>query len=200
MPDNPPQDEMRTLWQAQHVEEHQMSLEEIRRKANRFEKRVSRRNLREYIAAVVVVLVFGAFMVHPPERKWNRNVARTACGLEILAALYVSYQLHTRGATRKAPSDLPVAPSLELHRSALVQQRDLLDSVWSWYLLPFVPGMLVLALAFAFPPDGRMANPAGLAVMAAFVTAVFVWIARLNKRVARKLQRRIDALDALHKE
>ena len=45
---------------------------------------------------------------------------------------------------------------LEFHRSELVRQRDLLRSVWWWYLLPFVPGMLLI------PVGSSLDDPLGL--------------------------------------
>ena len=50
-----PQDPAQTLWQSQSRGVPAMSLEQVREKARQLERRVARRNLREYIAAVVVV-------------------------------------------------------------------------------------------------------------------------------------------------
>src|SRR5471030_3451406 len=51
-------DDLKNVWQNQTVEANQMSLDELRRKAGKFQKRIRNRNLREYAASVVVVAVF----------------------------------------------------------------------------------------------------------------------------------------------
>ena len=52
-------EELRDLWQDQRLEGGTMSLEEIRDKARKFEKKIRQRNLVEYIAAVIVFVSFG---------------------------------------------------------------------------------------------------------------------------------------------
>ena len=85
MPDKLPPDDLRNVWQTQREESVDMSLEEIRRRADRFQKRISRRNLREFAACIIVVAAFGYFL-HIP------NVfIRVASALTIAGALYVMY-------------------------------------------------------------------------------------------------------------
>jgi hypothetical protein len=78
----------------------------------------------------------------------------------------------------------------------LERQRDLLRTVWSWYLGPLIPGLAVLITAYA------LANPAHwkyqglfIAGYVLFVAAFVVGIAKLNAGAARKLQKQIDELD-----
>jgi len=54
-----PPDDLRTVWQNQSVEPVQMSLDEIRRKAEMFQKKIRNRNLREYAGAVLAIAAFG---------------------------------------------------------------------------------------------------------------------------------------------
>jgi hypothetical protein len=84
---------------------------------------------------------------------------------------------------------------LEFLRAELIRQRDLLRSVWGWYLLPFVPGLLLILVGVALErPERRDWLAPGI------VAAVtFVGIGLLNQRVARKLQRRLDDLDGVRK-
>ena len=82
---------------------------------------------------------------------------------------------------------------LEFLRSELVRQRDLLRSVWWWYLAPFVPGLLLILGGVALERPGRW----GWLAPGIVAAVTFVGIGLLNQRVARKLQRRIDDLDAV---
>ena len=64
--------------------------------------------------------------------------------------------LHLWGTARTLPSDLALTSALEFHRVQLERQRDLLRSVWWWYLLPFAPGVLVLEIGHALAQPERM--------------------------------------------
>jgi len=47
---------------------------------------------------------------------------------------------------------------IDFHRSELMRQHDLLATVWSWYLLPFTPGLVVFLIGLtqiAFPDRAR---------------------------------------------
>ena len=70
-----PPDDLKNLWQGQNVEATRMTLEEIRQKAAKFQKRIRNRNLREYAAAVVVFGWFG-FYLWQRRRTWFGNFMR----------------------------------------------------------------------------------------------------------------------------
>jgi hypothetical protein len=181
--------DIRRLWRDQPSEEVQMSVREIRARAERLERTVRWRNLREYAAAAIVIPVFAV-------QAWFAETAAVAlgCWLVALAALWVVYHLHRRGTARRPAGEQGATSCLEFHRSEIVRQRDLLRSVWWWYLLPFVPGMLLIIVGRALEQPDRLAAALGAAM---FLAVIFVAIGRLNQRVARKLQRRLEELDAL---
>ena len=56
-------DNLQQLWQEQHVEVIQMSVQELRNKAERFQRRMGWRNLREYIGAVIAFIRSGRLRV-----------------------------------------------------------------------------------------------------------------------------------------
>src|SRR5438132_173612 len=128
-------DDLCRVWQNQPVENVAMSLEEIRNRAQQFRAKIQRRNLREYLAAVFVVAVF-AFYIY----KFPNPLIRIGSGLIIAGALWAIYQLHRRTAPRNLPTGLALVGSVEFYRQELVRQRDALHSVWTWYLLPMIPG------------------------------------------------------------
>ena len=165
-----------------------MSLNELRRKAEKFQKRIHNRNLREYAASVLVIAAFGYYI-------WRFPQLRLGSGLIIAATLYMMYQLHKRGAAKTVPAALGLGTCLDFHRRELERQRDLSRDVWKWYLLPFVPGLLafVAVPAMQVPPDKWLRTVPFILLCA----VVFYGIGRLNQRAARRLQRQIDELDAL---
>jgi len=159
-----------------------MSLDDIRRKTLEFQVKISRRNLREYVAAAFVFLSMALSFQKGP----------LAAVLIIAGVLYVVWQLHSRGAARTAPPDGDFATYLDFHRRELERQRDLLRTIWSWYLGPMIPGLAVAVVSSAIK------NPRPwIFVYAILVVLLFLGIGKLNLDAARKLQREIDALNAM---
>jgi hypothetical protein len=179
-----PNDDWLGIWQNQPVENITMSLEEITRRAGSFERRIRNRNRREYIAGLVVVVFFGYNLFRAPSL-----LPRIALALNIAGALYVMYQLHRRGSPATLPRDMGLISSLEFHRRELLRQRDALQSIWSWYLAPFVPGLLAIAI-MASPK-----RPLWSALFIAGAAALFAGIWRLNQWAAHKLSLQIEELN-----
>jgi len=185
--------DMRNVWQNQKTEGIRMSIEEIRGRAGKFEKKIYWRNAREYVVALVMVVFFGFEFWRMPDA-----LTRVGVGLMIAGLLYLVWQLRQRGSSRTLPEELGLATGLEFFRRELEKQRRLVANVWSWYLGPLIPGWVVLTVAFARTNPGHVRHIgltlAGLNLVAA-LAFVFVW--KLNQSAARWLQRRIDELDAL---
>jgi hypothetical protein len=210
MPDNPPHDDMRTLWQAQRGAGPDLSLDEVRQKAQRLETTVAKRNRREYVATVVTVLALGIWIWSVPARGETaiEGAFRVGLGLIGVGLLYSMYQVHRRGSARAISMDMALAPSVESYRGALVRQRDLYNSVWSWGLWPLFPGMAVIVATITIAAwTGRVGNrdlvvdPRLLAVLPLGIAiATFGLLASKNKQMARRIQRRIDAVDVLGRQ
>jgi hypothetical protein len=175
-----------------------VSLAELRKKAKKFERRVFWRNLREYAASVIVVAAFGFYIW-----KFPIPMVRFGCILVIAGVLYVVYMLQKRGAARSLPAELTFCDCLGFHRKELERQRNLLRSVWTWYLLPLVPGAAIFHLGL-FVRAMKLPNAsarAGLVILNFSLTAaVFIAVGLLNQRAARKLQRKINALNKIEME
>jgi purine-cytosine permease-like protein len=193
--------ELRDLWQTQKAEERKMSLEEIRNKALNFEKTIRRRNLLEYAAAAIVLVSFGIQIFQPTPPNF---MTRIAAALTVMGTIYVVYMLHTRGSAKNIPDALARASFIDFYRSSLESQRDLLRDVWRWYLLPFVPGMAAMLVSFGIrdglwltptPSPNQLRDGFFLLVFAAVMVVLYLVLAAVNKRSARKLQAEIDALE-----
>lgn len=184
---------MQQLWQNQQTEGFPVSVDQIRVSAGRFQRKVSRRNVRESLAALVVVIFFGAQMVMS-----TGMLLRTGDLLVIAASIYVIWHLWSRGSALPLPEDAGLSNWIEFRKRELGRQRDLLSSVWRWYMGPVIPGLALVLIA------GGLANPAlhkhpyfVVAFPALAIAALFVVVGWLNHRAARRLQRQIDELDAL---
>lgn len=185
-----PTNRMQELWQRQPVEGITMSVEEIRSRATKFEKKIFWRNFREYIAGAIAIVVLGVFFVGAHDL-----LNRSAFALLIAGMVYVMYQLHRRGAAKTMPTAAAAGPSLAFYCGELKRQRDLTASVWSWYLGPFVPGLVFSAIASA-SRDLHLQHIAVVTFWYALIAAFFVFVWRLNVRATRCLERMIADLSA----
>lgn len=182
---------MKELWQSQPTEGISMSIDQIRLSAGKFERRIHRRNLREYLAAAVAIAFFSFEF-------WRAGdlVVRIGFGLLIAGLFYLIWHMLSKGSSQPLPQDAGLSSCIEFQRRQLGHQRDLLRSVWLWYLAPLLPGMAVLLFAFGHANPGHLQHPAFVVVPEAmFFGAVCIAIALLNDRAADKLQRQIDELD-----
>jgi hypothetical protein len=190
------------FWQQGSHEPTRFNGEDLRSRMNKFERTIRRRNLREYVAAGLVIGVFAYY-----DWVFPTLLLRIGCGLLILGTAYVAYQLHRKASARPAPAEMGLRNCVQFQRSELERQRDALRAVWSWYLSPFLPGMSLFLLGlFQFTKNvteaaGRPFNTgaavAGLTLVAGCVGMVFVAIWLLNRRAANELQKQIDDLDRL---
>ena len=120
-------------------------------------------------------------------------MALTPAVLSIVGTVYVIFQLYRRASARPLPADLGLKGSIEFHRMELERQRNLARAVWRWYLLPFVPGFAAVLVVTGID-HGVNARLIGAGV---FSVLVLVRIRALNKRGARKLDRKIQELRAM---
>jgi len=187
--ESPPNDRLKSVWQNQPSEGMRMSVDEIRRRAGKFQKTIYWRNAREYVAGLAVVVFFG-FMF------WLSSdvLTRVSCGLVNVGVLYIMWHLHQRGSSRNLPADLGLASGIEYHRRELERQRDLLQSVWWWYLGPMIPGGVAFVVAQARTSPGHLRH---MGLSLAFFALVVALVGWLNHWAARRLQSRIDELNAL---
>ena len=190
-------EDIKNLWQSQPAESPRIRPEDFLRKMDKFERRIFWRNMREYAAGVVVIASFGYY-----GWKLHGLLVRLGAGLIIAGALTVMFELHRRGSVRTAPADLGLSTCIDFHRKSLERQRDALRTVWTWYLLPFVPGLAVFEIGSAM--NQWKAHPVGLGhlvtsllISGGIIAAVFFGVLRLNQWAAGKLQKRIDELIAL---
>lgn len=188
-------DPIKAAWQSSVTEASLPPIEKLRAGADLFYRRVRCRNRIEYAACTLIVLCFGTYVFWLP-----MLTSRIGAALVVAGTLIAACQLHRRAAAVPPPEHAAGASSILAHgRAQLVRQRDFLAGIFHWYMLPFLPGLLVML--FAPLIEGRSAipgqNPHGAWIAIAVTTIVFGFIWWLNRVGARKLQRHIDDIDAL---
>ena len=205
MTNEEPSEKIERLWQNQPAEGAHISSEDLRRRMRKFERKIFWRNLREYVAGAIVIAGYAYY-----EWKLPALLLRIGSGLTIAGALLVMFQLHRRASAESPASDLGHSTYVEFHRRELVRQRDALRSVWSWYLLPFVPGLAVFlggltktavdAARLAGHPLSPFQIVEYVAISASFAILVFGGVLLLNRRSAARLQAQINDLEALTRD
>jgi hypothetical protein len=181
-----------TLWTAQERDARGLSHDELARRSRQLQRRVLRRDLIEYAAGLFVMVTFGWMAVVIPF--WSM---RFACAVTMLGTVIVMWNLW-----RRRPRDDAAALVQDAHayyRGQLVAQRDTLASVGSWYIGPFLPGMILFVAAVGHKSVQVMPLTAALAPIALVTvsSAAVLWLVLwLNRAAARKLDQQIAALDA----
>jgi hypothetical protein len=187
-------DLLKQAWKASIGDHALPDLETVRAGADHFYRRIRLRNAVEYAASVFVLICFSAYACFLPS-----PAARTGAALVVLGTLIVVWQLHRRGSAAPPPERAAAQPILVHQRAELARQRDALASIFTWYLLPVIPGLLVMTAGpqLEHGAAGLLDMPKWLWSRLILPTAVFTGIWLLNQRGARLLQKKIDEIDAL---
>lgn len=168
------------------------SLAEVPERALRFERVVRQRNLREYVAALLVIAGFGFAAWKAADLQ--RIVPAV---LFTLGASFLSLHLYTRGTPSRPPTPISGIEHLRFYRAEVERQRVLLKTIWWWYLGPLIPGFVAILIGqFATKPGAWPRH-----LLAAVPLVLMLWgVARLNRCEADHLGREIESLNAIEKE
>lgn len=182
-------DELKRQWRAQPAMAGAFDIEDLRRKAGSFQRRIAFRNAMEYLCCVAVVVVFSIYFFSFPY-----PLMRTGSVLTILATLVVAWQLRVRASSQPAPSDRGERSWIDFQRGQLERQRDALRSVPVWYVGPFLPGVVFFrwGVDSELPIGGPFARGLGVDLL---IGLVFLGIILINRHAAWRLQQDIDRLD-----
>jgi hypothetical protein len=180
--------DLRNIWQNQEVENMKFSVEELRAKAAKFQQRIRRRNLREYVAALVVMVFFGAGIWKTPEM-----IPRISYTLLVAAMAFYAWYLRRWGSAKPVPAEMGSAGCANFYRHELARQRDLLRSFWKWGLLPVLPGVvLLMAYSVTMTPAAERWHQLVAGCGEAAIFSAVIW---MNAKAARRLDRRVAELD-----
>jgi len=188
-------DDLQSLWQSMPDTSIKLSVEDLRSRARKLSNRIRRRFIIEYTASIIVIAAFAWYATWPKPATPLWPIANI---MVIVGTLVVLWNLHRVSRLRALPASESLDTLIGYHRQNLVQQRDALKSVWLWYLMPFVPGIVLwIAALWVSRPEG----PAGdrmagfLIITSCWAAAVFAFLFVLNLLGTARLQRMIDDLD-----
>ncbi|MDF7776667.1 hypothetical protein P1X14_15525 [Sphingomonas sp. AOB5] len=184
-------DSILALWSTDQKDATGLTPDEIERRARLLRRRVMRRDAIEYGAGVIVLAGFGWAIAALPV--WS---IRISCIAIMIGTIAVMINLWRRRIPE--PSAAFGGASIAFCRDQLVRQRDMLASVWRWYLGPFMPGVLMFLVAVGWETARHKPLAAaiiGVAIPAIPVLGMFVLVHFLNRIGARRLQAEIIAID-----
>jgi len=190
-------DDLGALWRAQPTDASaaQLTPEALRQRADKLARQTLRRNVRETVGGVIggAATAWIGWVTPIP-------LAQIGAALIVLGTVWILVVLWRRGRARPAPpATAPTAEHLAHLRAELARERDLLRSVWSWYLAPLVPGLILMPLGLILEVAKRAPAAWAWLTMITWIAcgaAVMVLVWWLNRRKSRQLGREIDALDA----
>ncbi len=192
-------DPLKAAWLSQPVETTQMSVLALTTAATRFERKIRRRNLIEYVAGAFVFIAFGGLAIFG-HQGW---IVRSGEALGVAGVAFVLWQLHLRGRPGRAPEAGSPETLLAFQHAEFIRQRDALKTVPIWYLLPLVPGALVILLGRWLQdhnPRITLAEDHGRIVIGGVIMVLLlaiVWL--LNALGAARLDREIDKIERLQR-
>jgi hypothetical protein len=186
-------DDLKKIWGNSKVPEvtiNNLSLrEELNKEFKTLERKIAIRDLREIIAAIAIIplALVGAYFT-------TIVSARITLLLSIPYAIMVIYKLKQVNKYKVTDMNLNFKENIKRQIIYYSKQRDLLNTVWLWYLLP--PAILsMLQFIFLGMPVGK------LIIQAIFITILYGGIYALNKLAVRKqLNPLIQKLDDILSE
>ncbi|HVL68359.1 MAG TPA: hypothetical protein VM364_13945 [Vicinamibacterales bacterium] len=137
-------DEMKGAWQARDgaAPEEGGDMVNLLGKLDALERGVRRRDVREYVAACLVMAIFGWMAATAPD-----PLTRTGALTVVFGSMFII--VWSRRATGASPrrafaGDLPLAQFCARELERVEAQIRLLRGVWWWYLAPTVVGILLM--------------------------------------------------------
>ena len=190
MANEPAMNDPRTIWQNQPKEPFKMSVDEMGRRARRFQMKARF----QVVYSIVVGLSICVFFAWNSIRA-HELLSRTGFGVLSVWGIYAAYQAYKWIWPSNLLPGAPVSTSLEFYRSELERRRDYRLHVWRRSGLTFCFLGLALALAPAF--IAALDNPRILLNAAPFFALLAIWFLAFfygKKRGHNKLQQEIDEL------
>jgi len=183
-------DDIGELWRTQPSDGFRMSSEDLRGRIERLNRKLRRRAVDGYLICAVLIVFFAAWMF-----VGMNALQLVGAVLIIIGVGYLGWQIRTNR-FRSLPID--ATDTLEHLRRELARQRDFHRGTRFWSrMLLLVPGGLIFFAGFA------RAHPEVIRIIRFETISVIVFALAaipLNRWMARRYQKQIDALARLQEE
>ena len=186
--------DLQQIWRAESTANTFTNPEDLMDRTSAFERKVRRRNLIEYAAGGLIMLV-GTPAAVMLGLIGEPGLASSVM-LVVIGTGLILWNLHRRASTEKR---LPEDDCRSHLRRQYQRQADSLRKVPQWYIGPLLPGVLGIYGTIALKAVGRVdaweiltevGRPLGFTLV---FFGIVIW---LNLRAARSLQRQAEELEA----
>lgn len=186
-------DDPKQVWQNLKTQGGKMSAQEIRAKAERFDKQM-RLDLTGGIVAVSVLTVWALFGLATV-----REAPAEICAVLVVAVIlgWIAVLIQHQRRSRNLPDDAPLTTCLQFYRREVQRRHDhFAKTPWLFLAIIAAAGLQygIVIRGYNPSPLNAFLYPAIL-VLLAFAVVLPLW-----RREARKLRREIDALDAFERD
>jgi hypothetical protein len=195
MPDEFRLNDPKKIWQRQPTEPIKMPLDEIRRKAQKFQTKS-----RLKVLAAIVIGLFLCVAFARMSAVVQDVIPRIGWGVMSLWGLYGAYAAYKWIWPRRLAEDATLGTSLDFYRSELERRRDYERHIWRRSGLIYCFAGVALALIPELIP--ALETPRLLLKAAPFFVLLVLWFVLffyIRKRNRLNLQREIDELNAVAK-
>jgi hypothetical protein len=194
------------VWQSQSREAPRISLQFVRRQAERLNADIRREARFGYFGTAFAALL-GLFVVFAPGPAWSSVQAPAAIVvviqwtalLSLLACGYIAFRTRLRGKLQLATEHEQVLQSLHAYRTALERRRDHYATAWRWSLWPAIPAVVVI-LGGTLLFDERPHKWLRLSLATLVCAMAFLFAAWFSLRKSAGFQKELDALKTLDDE
>jgi drug/metabolite transporter (DMT)-like permease len=191
------------VWQSQTREAPRISLQFVRRQAERINSDIRRETRMSYFGTAFCIAL-GLFVVFAPVPAWSVTPAPAAIVVVIqltallsaLACIYTAFQIRLRGKLQRAVEHEQVMQSLQAYRAALERRRDHYATAWRWALWPVMPAVVtILGGTLVFDERPHKWLRLGLAAAVCLIALLLsVWV---SSRKSAWFRKELDALQTL---
>jgi hypothetical protein len=177
--------ELKNLWKSSG-DEFQINLEKIRnaysleKKVDRFDRTLFWRNIREYLAVVLVIAIFGFYIFYLP----MSLLTKIGSVLIILASIFYACKIwYTRKQKKPITIELALVDELKALKEYLVLESKMLKDIFKWSLLPSIPGLLLFHIGtYPFSQLLGLNSVMGMT----FIIATYIGVWWINQRAVKK--------------
>ena len=172
-------DELEQIWhdsaKAERVEIDRVRLlADLNGQLKRFDRVIRRRDVREIVAAVIVIVLFGVGTFY-----YTDILSRIGMILGVLYGILVIVVLKVAKRQKPIEFELPVKEYLVKYRDYLDKQKSLLKNIVYWYLLP----PFVACLLFFIGQELSMVH---LTINLVFILGLYTGVYFLNRNGVKK--------------
>jgi hypothetical protein len=162
-------DELKILWQQQPLRNPDASAAQLisamQNKTTQLRRDLRARDVRELVACVFVIIVFGYFFFNE-----RAPIVRLGWLIVVGSSIFIAWKLvHARRTTPSAPPGATIVESLRAELNSVRTQSRLLGSVLWWYLLPPGIGLLVATWGMKINLHAKIPSTLVFAAVYAFV-------------------------------